>query len=384
MPSLILKRRWSFKKSEHALIRHLSTSLSFPESITSYLAARGLVTVEDIENHLDTSLTKLTDPFLMKGMKTAVRRLAQAVYSHETIGIFGDYDADGVTSAALVFLFLKELGLSPEVYIPHREDEGYGLNKKGIDYLYSRGCSLIVTVDCGISNFDEAEYAAALGLDLIITDHHQPQEGLPGCLSLLNPRQKGCRFPFKDLAGVGVAFNLVRALRSVLYRSGYWNGSAPPNLRRYLDLVAIGTVSDIMPLLGDNRILVKSGLQVIEEGNRPGINALKTVSSLSGPVTSIDIGFRLGPRINAAGRMDHAIRAFNLLTSDRVSVAQSLAQDLDKLNQLRQSQERQILRQAAAQIQEMGQKDGYVLADKEWKLGIIGIVASKIVVIMST
>ncbi len=379
MPSLILKRSWSFKKPEKGLIQDLSSRLSFPGSIVSYLVARGLRTVEDVESHLDVSLSSLSDPFLMKGMNRGARRLIRALEARERIGIFGDYDADGVTSSALVFLFLRELGLECHVYIPHREEEGYGLNRQGLDYLRSRGCRLVITVDCGITNCQEAKYASDKGVDLIITDHHQPQEQLPSCLAVINPRQPGCRFPFKDLAGVGVAFNLMRALRSLLYRAGYWNGGNPPNLRKYLDLVAIGTVSDIVPLFGDNRIMVKTGLQVLEEGGRPGVDALMQVSSLSGSVTSTDIGFRLGPRINAAGRMDHAEKAFHLLVSQDESEAASLAGELNTLNQLRQSQERQILRQALSVIEGMGRRDSYVLASPKWKLGIIGIVASKIV-----
>ncbi len=379
MPSLILKRTWSFKKPEDRLIDHLSSKLSLPESIIAYLAARGLVTVDQIESHLDVSLSRLSDPFLMKGMEKAAKRLVQAVVKRETVGIFGDYDADGVTSAALVYLFFQELGIKCHVYIPHREEEGYGLNREGLDYLRSRGCSLVITVDCGISNFTEAEYALEKGLDLVITDHHQPQDMLPPSLSLVNPKQPGCRFPFKELAGVGVAFNLVRSLRTLLYRSGYWDGANPPNLRKYLDLVAIGTVSDIMPLFGDNRIMVKAGLQVLEEGARPGIEALKHASSLSGPVNSTDIGFRIGPRINAAGRMDHAKKAFSLLVSSSREQAASLAQELNRLNQMRQNQERQIMRQALSLIQDMGERCSYILASPEWKLGIIGIVASKLV-----
>ncbi len=379
MPSLILKRPWSFKKPEVKLIDHLSSRLSLPGSIIACLTARGLKTVDDIESHLDVSLSRLSDPFLMKGMKRAARRLAVAVEEREKIGIFGDYDADGVTSTALLYLFFQELGLECEIYIPHREAEGYGLNRDGLDYLLSRGCSLVVTVDCGITNFSEAEYVQHKGIDLIITDHHRPQELLPPGFAVINPRQPGCSFPFKELAGVGVAFNLARALRSLLYHSGFWESACPPNLKKYLDLVAIGTVSDMMPLLGDNRIMVKAGLQVLDGGSRPGINALKEVSGISIPVNSTDIAFRIGPRINAAGRMDHAEKAFSLLISQDHGQAAGLASELNSLNQLRQSRERQILRQALSAIGEMGERHSYVLADPEWKLGIIGIVASKIV-----
>ncbi len=379
MPSLILKRPWSIKKPENKLIKDLSEKLSFPGSITSYLVARGFLTRDQIESHLDTGLSSLSDPLTMKGINRAVKRLVQAVDRREKIGIFGDYDADGVTSSALLFLFLKKLGIDSRVYIPHRENEGYGMNREGLDYLHSEGCSLVITVDCGVSDFEEAKYAAQSGIDLIITDHHCPAERLPECLSLINPKQPGCGFPFKELAGVGVAFNLIRALRSELYRSGFWSGSLPPNLRRFLDLVAIGTVSDIVPLFGDNRIMVKAGLQVLEEGKRPGINALKKVSSLSGSLTSTDLGFRLGPRINAAGRMDHAMAAFNLLISDDPAEAENLSGKLNSYNRERQSREKEILDEALAIIKEMGQRDSYVLESFDWKLGIIGIVASRIV-----
>ena len=379
MPSLILKRPWSIKKPEDKLIKDLAEKLSFPDSITSYLVARGFLTRDQIESHLDAGLSSLSDPLTMKGINRAVKRLTQAIKQQEKIGIFGDYDADGVTSSALIFLFLKELRIDSRVYIPHRENEGYGMNREGLDYLRSEGCSLVITVDCGVSDFDEARYAAQLGIDLIITDHHRPAERLPECLSLINPKQPGCGFLFKELAGVGVAFNLVRALRSALYRSGFWSGSRPPNLRRYLDLVAIGTISDIVPLFGDNRIMVKAGLKVLEEGKRPGINALKKASRLSGSLTSTDLGFRLGPRINAAGRMDHAMAAFNLLISHDPTEAATLAEKLDGYNQQRQSRERQILTQALAIIKKMGHRESYVLENFGWKRGIIGIVASRIV-----
>ncbi len=381
MSSLILKRPWSYKNTEEKLVRELSRKFSFPESIASYLVARGLKTGDEIESHLETGLSRLgnSNPFAMKGMNRAVKRLVQAVLNREKVGIFGDYDADGVTSSALVFLFLRELGLECCVYIPHREKEGYGLSIQGLDYLAAQGCRLVITVDCGIASLDEAEYAAGAGLDLIITDHHQPQDRLPRCLSAINPRQNGCKFPFKDLAGVGVAFNLIRALRTELYNSGHWNGDRPPNLRNYLDLVAIGTVSDIMPLFQDNRIMVKSGLQVLQEARRPGIRALMAAANLSGSLTSTDIAFRLGPRINAAGRMDHAMLAFDMLVSGSEEQAEDLARKLNRLNQQRQNQEREILREALAEIRNMGERSSYVLADSNWKLGIVGIVASKLV-----
>ena len=349
-----------------------------PEAVAGFLALRGILSSDQAEAHLDPDLRKISDYHLMKDMDRALDRLAAAVGKKEKIGIFGDYDADGVTASALLYLFLNEIGIESQVYIPHREHEGYGLNKKGIDWLGSKGCSLIITVDCGITAIDEAKYASESGIDLIITDHHEPAGTIPDAVAVLDPKRPECAFAFKELAGVGVAFNLVRALRTRLRDMGFFNNSLPPRLRNYLDLVAMGTVSDVVPLLGDNRILVKTGLEVASVAARPGIAALKEISYIKSNVDSVHMAFRMGPRINAAGRMDHAMTAFRLLVTTEPEKAMRLASELQALNTQRQKEEQRILQEATTQLHEQGSLPAYVLSSDGWQRGVVGIVASRL------
>ncbi len=378
MSSLILKRPWSFRKPKENLISELSRTLSFPRSLTAFLVNRGLESREAIEDHLTPTLSRLTDPFSMKDMDRAVDRLARAVVNKEKVGIFGDFDADGVTACALVSLFLQELGLETFHYIPHRENEGYGLNQSGIDWFASKGCKLMVSVDCGITNVEEVNYAASLGMDVIVTDHHQPHEFLPKAIACIDPKRADCAFPFKELSGVGVAFYLSWALRRNLHSSGFFRGS-PPNLKKYLDLVAVGTVADMMPLYKENRILVSAGLQVLSHDPRPGMKALMEAAGLSGSVSSFDLAFRIGPRLNAAGRVHHADTAFHLLVGKEHSRALELAKELHQYNQERQRQERQLLSEVLEVIKHKGERPAHVLYGSGWRKGILGLVASKAV-----
>jgi len=378
MSSLILNRPWSFRKPKENLISELSRRLSFPRSLTAFLINRGLESKEAIEDHLTPTLSRLTDPFFMKDMDRAVDRLVRAVVNKERIGIFGDFDADGVTACALVSLFLQELGLETFHYIPHRENEGYGLNQSGIDWFASKGCKLMVTVDCGITNVEEVRYAASLGIDVIVTDHHQPHEFLPDAVACVDPKRADCAFPFKELSGVGVAFYLSWALRRSLHSMGFFKAS-PPNLKKYLDLVAVGTVADMMPLYMENRILVSAGLQVLSDSPRPGMKALMESTGLSGSVSSLDLAFRIGPRLNAAGRVHHADTAFNLLVSKEYSRALELAKELHEYNQKRQKQERQLLSEVLEIIKHKGERAVHVLYGNDWRKGILGLVASKAV-----
>ncbi len=379
MSSLILKRQWSFRKSKERRVADLARKCSIPHSIAAILFNRGLQDRDTIHSHLTPSLVSLNTPDQMKDMEIAVTRLVKAVEKREKIGVFGDYDADGVTATATLLLFLQEIGLETSHYIPHRIEDGYGLNISGLKQLKNEGCSLVITVDCGINSISEAKAAREMALDLIITDHHEPGGERPPALAVINPKQHDCPFPFKELAGAGIAFYLAWALRSRLYKAGHWSSSTPPNLKEYLDLIAIGTISDIVPLFQENRILVKTGMQVINSGKRPGIKALMEIARLRRCSSSQDIAFRLGPRINAAGRMGSASTALKLLTCQDGGEAARLARELDELNQKRQSQERRILKDAMKQVQEMGSSAGYVLWNPEWHQGIVGIVASKVV-----
>ena len=378
MDSVILGQPWHFVSLDTAALDKFTRESRLPAIIARFLYRHGINTPEAADCHLNPMLKFLSDPWRMIDMDRAVDRLVKAVAQRDRVAVFGDYDVDGVTSSALVYKFLKGLGLDVVVYIPHR-DEGYGLSAKGIKKLASRGCKLLITVDCGITSNEEVVLAEGLGMDVIVTDHHEPPDSLPRALAVLDPKRSDCPFPFKELAGVGVAFNLMRALRYRLYKSGHWDGGQIPNLKAYLDLVALGTVADVVPLLGDNRMLVRTGLEVLNGSTRPGIKALKAVCGLNSDVTSRDIAFRIGPRINAAGRMAHADKAFRLLVTESETDAKALADELNQLNQERQAEEKLILKEALVEIQSSGERPAYVLANPKWKRGIIGIVASRLV-----
>ncbi len=380
MESLILNQPWHLRPVDKGLVDRMAARAEVPWLIAGFLYQRGLRTTHQICTHLSPSLSSLSDPWSMKDMDRAVERLVKAVEKRERIGIFGDYDADGVTSSALLYLFFtNDLDLPCHIYLPHREKDGYGLNPSGIRELHAQGCTLVVTVDCGITGMQEVELARSLGMDVIITDHHHPPEQLPAAYAVLNPKRKDCSFAFKDLAGVGVAFNLVRALRSRLYELGHWSREKVPNLKAYLDLVALGTIADIVPLFGDNRILTRVGLEVLSISQRPGIVALKQVCGLGSQVTSFDVGFRLAPRVNAAGRMDHASIALELLITKDDKEALRLSYHLNSLNQERQNQEARILSEAIKLVEQDGKLPAYVLFSERWQKGIVGIVASRIV-----
>jgi len=379
MSSVILEKPWDFASLNTLVIDELAKKSGIPDIIAKFLYQRGISTPEAVSQHLSPKLKSLGDPWKMMDMDKAVDRLVKAVAGKEQVAVFGDYDVDGITSSALVFEFLEDLGLKTTVYIPHREKEGYGLNAEALRNLASRGCRLLITVDCGISDNEAVALAEELGMDVIITDHHEPPDSLPVASAVLNPKRPDCAFAFKELAGVGVAFNLVRALRHRLYELGHWNGAQIPNLKKYLDFVALGTVADVVPLLGDNRILVRAGLEVLDGCDRPGIKALKALCSLDSGITSRDIAFRIAPRINAAGRMAHADKAFKLLITKDESKAKQLACELHLLNQKRQTEENKILNQALDKIRLLERQTAYVLSSHEWKRGIIGIVASRLV-----
>jgi single-stranded-DNA-specific exonuclease len=315
-------------------------------------------------------------------MERAVSRLVQALERNETIYVYGDYDVDGVTGSAQLLLFLRELGAAPGLYIPHRLKEGYGLNEGGVRTVAAQGGKVIITADCGAASHKEILLAQSLGIDVIICDHHQVPEVRPPALAVLNPLEKGCAFSFAGLSGAGVAFYLLMGLRMRLREKGV---QPLPDLRRYLDLVTLGTVADMVPLVEDNRTLVTYGLKEIDRTKRPGMVALKEVSGLPygrqrvGGASTNYIGFRLGPRLNAGGRLADAKRAVELLTTDDLSCARALAANLDQENRERQALEEKILSQALDMVRDMRDKRSVVLASDAWHPGVIGIVAARLV-----
>ena len=289
---------------------------------------RGLADVDDVYNFIFPELSSIPDPSLMADMEKAVDRIVRAVASRERIWIYGDYDVDGITSVAVLLLFLSALGIEARYYIPDRIKEGYSLNPDAVRFIHAQGADLIITVDSGISNHSEIRLAKELGMDVIVSDHHEVGDTLPPADAILNPKRPDCPFPFKDLAGVGITFNLVIAVRKRLKEQGGFHDL--PNLKRYLDLVALGTVADIVPLRGENRVFVKYGLMELGEDVRPGIIALRDMAGVKrGSVDSPAISFRLAPRLNASGRIGSADRSVRLLITDDYTEALSLARDLE-------------------------------------------------------
>ncbi len=372
-----MKKRWKVNPANKELQEVLGKGLNILPLTAQLLINRGLVDCDKAFCFLKPELKNLHDPFLLKDMDRAVDRVVAALGKRQKIAVYGDYDVDGTTSTALVYLFLRELGADTSYYIPQRRNEGYGLNIEAIKKLHASGVKVIITVDCGISNCEEAAYAKSLGIDIIISDHHEVPVDLPPAFAVLNPKQSDCPFPFKGLAGVGVAFNLVIALRSRLREIGFFKGEVP-NLKKYLDLVCIGTVADMVPLVDENRILVKFGLKELEAATRPGLKALMEASGLKpGRCDAGNIAFQLAPRINAAGRLTDAVKAVRLLVTEDEKEAASLADELNRENSARQRIEEEILGQAISMAGDAADK-GIVLALEGWHPGVIGIVASRL------
>ena len=372
------RKRWKFSPVNKELQTELGRELNILPLTAQLLVNRGLVDSGRASSFLRPDLAGLHDPFLMKDMDRAVERVSKALVNRESVAVYGDYDVDGTTSAALLCLFFKETGVEVTPYIPDRLSEGYGLNADAVRKLASTGVTLIITVDCGSSNSAEIALASSLGVDVVVTDHHEISGDAPGAAAVLNPKQKGCAFPFKGLAGVGVAFNLIMALRSSLREKGWFASSAPPNLKRYLDLVAIGTVADLVPLMDENRIFVSYGLKELENTERPGLKALIEIAGLRAKPDADSIAYQIAPRINAAGRVASASTALRLLVTTDTAEAASLANELDRENCARQKMEAETLEEALAMLE--GHTDrGIVLFSEKWHPGVIGIVASRLV-----
>ena len=377
-------RRWIEARVDLVGAASVAEALGLHPLAGRVLVARGLADPSAAETFLAARLVDLPDPFSMKGMDAAVARIVRAVEEGERIALYGDYDVDGVTSTALLAGFLRGSGADVLTYVPHRLVEGYGLNAAAVEKLAAQGARLLVTLDCGITAAPEVRAAAALGVDAVVVDHHTVPVELPAAAAILNPHQPGCVYPSKDLAAVGVTFTLAMALRKALRERGRFGAARPePNLKDALDLVALGTVADVVPLVGANRILVRWGLEVLARSRRPGVRALKRVAGIAegAEVSAGQVGFRLAPRINAAGRLDDAGRGVRLLLETDEGRADALARELDRENQARQEIERTILEEAlhdAAARVEAGAR-GLVLARDGWHAGVVGIVASRVV-----
>ncbi len=343
------------------------------------LAGRGYDSVLSARTFLDSRLAELPDPFLLPDMERAAGRLAEALVRQEKIAVHGDYDVDGIAGTTLLVEVLRGLGGQVDYHIPLRLRDGYGLSGQALQAAHEAGVRVVISVDCGVSASDEAEMARSFGIDLIITDHHQPPEVLPRAFAVINPARTGHQFPDRSLAGVGVAFFLLIALRRTLRQRGFFASGEEPDLRRSLDLVALGSIADLVPLTGINRLLTRVGLTLLQGRARPGIAALAKVAGVR-EVTCGTVGFQLAPRLNAAGRLEDAAQGVELLLEKDAVQAEEISLKLDSFNRQRRQIETETFLQAVEQV-ECGGEPGWtiVLADPRWHPGVIGIVASRLV-----
>jgi len=367
-----MQKLWNIRKYDNEYVSRIMDTYKVSEILSKLLISRN-VKFEEIGSFLKADLNNLKDPYLMKDMDKFVDRVSKAVLDGEKICIYGDYDVDGITSITVIYSFLEELGAEVSYYLPNRLSEGYGLNNEALDEIIKTGAKLLITVDCGITAIEEIDYAKKLGLDVCITDHHECGDELPNAICIVNPKQKEDTSEFKALAGVGVAFKCIMALskKYSLNEDSYL---------KYIDIVAVGTISDIVSLTGENRIIAKFGLEAMKVTKNIGLAAiLKLVGS--NEIDSILVSFALAPRINACGRMGNASLAVKLLLAKSASEATKIAAQLDEQNKLRQDVEKNIYDQALNMVKEKGldKKSSIVLYDENWHNGVIGIVASKLV-----
>lgn len=365
-------KKWTIRKHDHKRASEFAREVGVPPLIAALLLARGYDTNAKADEFLNPSLSHLHDPFLLKGMREAVDRIQEAIVHREKILVWGDYDVDGTTGTVLLRRAFKVLGVESEFHVPNRFTEGYGVNIPALKAAQERGVSLIITVDCGIRSFEPLEWARDQGLDVIVTDHHLSDEskGNPPALAVVNPNQPGCEYPDKHLAGVGVAFKLATAL---LTKAGLEH-----EIPGFLKIAAIGTVADVMDLTGENRAIVAIGLKDLLLTDNCGLRALMEVADCTSEMTSYHIGFRIGPRINAAGRMDVAKHVVELLEETDFAKARQLAGLLDSRNRERQQTQQRITELAFAEAAEHGTANFVVVAGEGWHRGVIGLAASRI------
>lgn len=370
--------------TEAVTCRELACDLEIPLILAELLYQRGYVTADAAKTFLGPKLADLPSPFGLKGMRTAVELILETIVSRRQVVIHGDYDVDGITATVLLVDFLNKFDLEVIYHLPNRMTEGYGLSMNSVAQLAEKVTmpALFITVDCGISATKEIRYAVELGFKVIVTDHHEPSNELPPAQAIINPKQPDCKFKCKELSGVGVAFFLAMAVRRKMVEQGFWDRDNVPNLKNYLDFVALGTVADVMELVDTNRILVKAGLEVITARNKPGIWALCERAGIGeGVVTAEDISFRLAPRINAAGRLGKPQLAADLLLSREVDEAQDLAIALEQANEKRRELEKTALddamKQAGQQVD--SNRKGLVLFGSNWHPGVVGIIAARVV-----
>ena len=367
-----MQKVWNVKKYDSEYVEKIKKDFNISDILARLIIARD-IEYDKINNFLHGTLKDIKDPFLMKDMEKLVNRVKEALEKKERICIYGDYDVDGITSITIMYKFLKSLGADVIYYLPDRLIEGYGVNNGALDEIKSRGATLVITVDCGITAIDETAYAKKIGLDMCITDHHECAEVLPDAIAIVNPKQKDDISEFKYHAGVGVAFKCLMAIAS-------FYGLSSESYLKYLDIVAIGTISDIVSLTDENRIISKYGLEMMKNTKNVGLKALIDLINFK-EIDSTMVSFGIAPRINACGRMGKAGIAVELLLEQDETKAKKIAEDLDMLNSKRQQVEKEIFEQALEKIkkEDMEKRASIVLYDKNWHNGVIGIVASRLV-----
>ena len=364
---------WNFKPlPPQVIVRQLQQELNISEPLAILLAQRGITTFQQAKEFFRPTLSQLHNPFLMKGMKEAVERLDLALKNNETILIYGDYDVDGTSAVSLMERYLSNFTSKLFTYVPDRYTEGYGISFQGIDYAETQGCTLIIALDCGIKAIDKVQYAKEKGIDCIIADHHRPSDQVPDAVAVLDPQQADCPYPYKELCGCGLGFKLAQAYHEYLQRPF-------SELIPLLDLVAVATAADIVPMNGENRTLMYFGLEVINQQPSAGVKAL--FGEHQGAITVSDVVFKAAPRINAAGRIEHGKYAVALLTEPDAEKALLKAQEIDELNTHRKELDSYIAEQALGQIESNGEQNRYtsVVLNEEWHKGVIGIVASRLI-----
>ncbi len=366
-----MNKKWECYEADSTRVSELIEKYKLSKLLAKILVNRNIDINGKMEQFLEPTRNDFHDPFLMPDMEKGIDRIIKAIENREKIMIYGDYDADGITSITVLKKFLTERGLDVESYIPNRLDEGYGLNKEAIKGIYDKGYRLMITVDCGISGIEEVEFANSLGIETIITDHHEPAEELPNAYAVIDAKRKDNKYPFNQLAGVGVVFKFIQAISIKI-------GLEEKEYLKYLDLVCVGTISDIVPLVDENRVIAKLGLKLVAVTKNIGLRTLLETIGFK-TIDSGTISFGVAPRINACGRMGHQEEALKLFLCDNATEARQIANELNRFNQERQAREKEIFEQAVQKVEESEKnKTCIILGSDNWHHGIIGIVSSKV------
>ena len=371
-----MEKVWSLKpQGDSNEVKHLSAALNVNMVIANLLVQRGVKTYNEAQSFFRPRLNDLHDPFLMKDMDKAVARLEHAIKNQEKVLIYGDYDVDGTTSVAMIYLFLKDYLSHVDYYIPDRYTEGYGISPQSIEYAARESYSLVIVLDCGIKAVEKVKYAHHLGLDFIICDHHNPGDVIPNAVAVLDPKRFDCNYPYKELSGCGVGFKLLQAYTMK-------NRISPEKLLDLLDLVVVSIASDIVPITGENRVLAFYGLKKLNSNPGMGLQTIINYAGLNGgEITISDIVFKIGPRLNASGRIEHGKKSVQILVSSDTVRSDALGEEIDSFNEIRKTLDRDITQDALEMIErdeEMKNRNSTVIYNRDWHKGVVGIVASRL------